>query len=146
MSVSVQYDLWRSIVEFFSALVAPCKECVRGNPTRCWHSQCAAFRMRPLAYRVIEVGVPSANTAQNQTVPNHIAIDSEIVEKLSRYAYPVPASAIRLRSTNSRVKKCHAITRLIRHGIVEEVRLKGGGRLITLKNKKRNPENDNAKN
>ena len=132
MSVTVDMELWRDISDFFSAIVAPCKECLRGNPVKCWEAQCAAFRFRGIARRIKDVNV---STAELVKVPHFIVIENEIIEKLSLMKRPVRPKDIRLRSTNNKVDKCHAIKRLIKKGIVKEIVPEKGSRLILLHTK-----------
>lgn len=135
MSVAVSYELWNDICDFFATLVAPCKECVRGNPVRCWRSDCAAFPFRDLARRIVMV---SAHAPVH--VPRHVAIENEILDALHRFGgMPVYPSQIILATTHSKVDKTRAISRLVRQGRIVEERINDYTRRISL------PTNGNPK-
>lgn len=124
---AVPVDLWRDIRDFFAALVAPCKECVRGNPVRCWYSGCAAFPFRDLARRIKAV---SFHTTVH--IPRHVLVENEILDALCRHGIPVYPSQLVLSSTNSKVDKSHAISRLIKQGRIVEERINSYTRKISL--------------
>jgi hypothetical protein len=131
---AVPVDLWRDIRDFFAALVAPCKECVRGNPVRCWYSGCAAFPFRDLARRIKAVSFHAT-----VHIPRHVLVENEILDALCRHGIPVYPSQLVLSSTNSKVNKSHAISRLIKQGRIVEERINSYTRKISL------PENGNPK-
>ena len=137
MSFAVPHDLWKDIRDFFAAIVAPCKDCARGNPSSCWNSGCAAFPFRDLARRVAVVSTHAA-----VRIPHHVAIENEILDQLSRYGSPVYPSQIVLSTTNSKVKKSHAISRLIRQKRIVEERINDYTRRISLP-KTGNPKGKN---
>lgn len=121
--------LWREVRGYFAALVAPCKTCLRGNPTQCWYPECPAFRVRDLAYRVASTGVtedtPSA--ARQARI-----IEDEIIDILKHFDKPVYPSMIILTSTNSKANKSHAIDRLVKQGRIVEERINSYTRTISL--------------
>lgn len=123
----VPSDLWKDVRDFFAALVAPCKDCARGNPVRCWRADCAAFKYRDLARRVESVASHAAIR-----VPRHVLVENEIVEALRRYGEPIYPSMIVLRTTNSKANKRNAIDRLVRQGRVIEERINDYTRKISL--------------
>ena len=143
MSVNISYNLWREIMDFFARLVSPCKECVRGNKIRCWESRCPVFRFRGIAGRVESAS--AAYLQRPQTEQQHVAVEREIVEKLTAIGRPITPRELMLTTTNSKVNKCHAIERLIRRGVVKEIRNDGGSRKILLQkwNPKQTKETDN---
>lgn len=135
---AVPVDLWRDIRDFFAALVAPCKDCVRGNSIRCWNSDCAAFPFRDLARRIVAM---SAHAPIH--VPRHIAIENEILDAMHRFGGgPVYPSQIALTTTRSKVDKSHAISRLIKQGRIVEERINDYTRRISLP-KTGNPKGKN---
>lgn len=131
---AVPTTLWRDVRDFFASLVAPCKECVRGNPVRCWESRCAAFQFRDLARRIkaVHCGVPVR-------VPRHVLVENEILDALRRYGIAVYPSQIQLTTTHSKANKRNAIDRLVRQGRVVEERINSYTRKISL------PTNGNPK-
>ena len=131
---AVPANLWRDIRDFFAALVAPCKDCVRGNPIRCWQSDCAAFQFRDLARRIAAVSVHTP-----VHIPHHVLVENEILDALYRYGVAIYPSQLVLSSTNSKVNKSHAISRLIRQGRIVEERINSYTRKISL------PKNGNPK-
>jgi hypothetical protein len=135
MSIAVPHELWNDIRDFFAALVASCKDCVRGNPIRCWNSDCAAFPFRDLARRIVAVSVHAP-----VHVPRHVAVENEILDALHRCGGgPVYPSQIALTTTRSKVDKSHAISRLIKQGRIVEERINDYTRRISL------PTNGNPK-
>ena len=116
--VAVPPDVWNEVKGFFDSLVSQCKDCVRGNPVRCWNSNCKAFMFRSLARRIDAL---SPDTKVH--VPRHVIVENEILDILRRYGKPVYPSMVVLTSTNSKTNKAHAITRLAKQGriVVEQV-------------------------
>ena len=94
---AVPTALWREVRDFFAALVAPCKDCVRGNPLRCWYGDCAAFRFRDLARRI--EGVSLHATVR---IPRHVLVENEILDALRSYGMPIYPSQLVLTTTNSK--------------------------------------------
>lgn len=127
----VPSSLWHDIRGFFAVIVAPCKDCVRGNPVRCWHSECAAFRFRELARRVEGV-----HGSVQVRVPRHVLIENEVLAILRHYGEPVYPSMIVLTTTHSKANKRNAINRLVRKGLVVEQRVNSYTRLLSLPQKK----------
>ena len=113
----------------FGALVAQCKDCVRGNPVKCWNPNCPTFKFRALARRIDAL---SPNTKVH--VPNHVLVEDEILDILRRYGKPVYPSMVVLTSTNSKVNKAHAITRLAKQGRIVVEQVNDYTRLISLPN------------
>lgn len=133
--------LWRDVRDFFAALVAPCKDCMRGNPVRCWESRCAAFQFRDLARRI-----ESAHGGVPVHVPRHVLVENEILDALHRYGIAVYPSQIVLSSTRSKANKRNAIDRLVRQGRVIEERINSYTRKISLPTTtKGNPKNEQPK-
>lgn len=132
MNVSVNYGLWKEVSGFFSAIVRPCKDCLRGNPNHCWESRCSVFKFRGIAFRV---GKVSETLSQSVRVRPHLEVENEILEKLGRIDGPVRPRDLYLQSTNSKVNKCHAISRLIRKKKIDEIRAEDGSRMILLHKK-----------
>ena len=125
--VEIPSDLWKDIRGFFLPLIAPCKDCVRGNLNRCWHSDCAAFQFRYLGMRIADIG-------DNKVRKPHFAqIEDEIIDILRREGKPVYPSCIILATTKSKANKCSAINRLIRRGVIVETRINDYTRMISLK-------------
>ena len=120
-------DLWDEVRAYFAALIAPCKTCLRGNPTQCWHPECPSFRVRDLARRI-----ESVSNHGKVDIPNHVRIEDEILDILRRYGRPVYPSMVILSSTNSKVSKCQAIDRLVKQGRVVEERINDYTRKISL--------------
>lgn len=116
--IAVPPDVWYEIKSYFDGLVAQCKDCVRGNPLKCWNPGCKAFMHRNLARRIDAL---SPDTKVH--IPRHVLIEDEIIDILGRYGKPVYPSMVVLTSTNSAVNKAHAITRLVEQGriVVEKV-------------------------
>lgn len=116
--IAVPPDVWLEVKGFFDSLVAPCKDCVRGNPVRCWNSGCRAFGFRSLARRIDAL---SPNTKVH--MPRHVLVEDEILDILRRYGKPVYPSMVVLTTTNSKTVKSNAITRLAKQGriVVEQV-------------------------
>ena len=137
---TVPTALWRDIHDFFSAIVAPCKNCVRGNPVRCWQSECPAFQFRDIARRVEESSV-----SVTVRVPKHILVENEILEALRRYGTAAYPSQIILSSTRSKANKRNAIDRLVRKGLVVEERINQYTSKISLPNHQRNPKDEQPK-
>lgn len=129
MNVSVSYGLWKEVSDFFSHIVRPCKDCIRGNRVRCWESRCSVFRFRGIASRVEAVGLSMPNF---ESEPRHVAVEREIVERLRAIGKPIRPRDLRLATTISKVNKCHAIRRLIRRGVVKEIFTEGFQRMILL--------------
>lgn len=131
--VEIPSDIWRDVCGFFEQIISPCKECVRGNTVKCWHSDCAAFKFRPLARDVLSV------TTQHATLtPAHIRVENEILEALKGFDRPVHPAALKLWTTNSRAVKSKAISRLVRRGLIKEERNGKYTRYISLTNKGNN--------
>lgn len=143
MSVMIPSDIWKEVRGFFAALAAPCKDCVRGNTVRCWHSDCSAFQFRDIAHRIAAVNAVSAQPVARpaHATPRHVSVENEILEIIrSRFGGgPVYPSQIALSTTRSRVDKSHAISRLIKRGLVVEERINEYTRRISL------PKNGNPK-
>jgi hypothetical protein len=131
MNIEVPCDVWRRVSDFFAQIVAPCKECVWGNPTSCWRSQCAAFRYRPIAKEVLSVAV----TNTPRSIPEHIKVENEILEALKGFTRPIHPADIKLWTTNSRAIKSKAISRLVRRGLIIEERVDPYTRFISLPKK-----------
>lgn len=133
--------LWHDVRDFFAALVAPCKDCMRGNPVRCWESRCAAFQFRDLARRI-----ESAHGGVPVHVPRHVLVENEILDALHRCGIAVYPSQIVLSSTHSKANKRNAIDRLVRQGRVIEERINSYTRKISLPTTtKGNPKNEQPK-
>ena len=133
--------LWHDVRDFFAALVAPCKDCVRGNLVYCWESRCAAFQFRNLARRI-----EAADGRTPVRIPRHVLVENEILDVLRRYGIAVYPSQILLTTTRSKANKRNAIDRLVRQGRVVEERINSYTRKISLpKTTKGNPKNESAK-
>lgn len=121
--------LWRDIVDFFSTIVAPCKDCLRGNLHNCWESRCAAFQFRSLARRIL---VASSNGQSYVRTPQSVEVEKEILELLSKYGKPIYPSMLILNSTHSRANKRNAINRLVKRGEIIEERINSYTRMLSL--------------
>lgn len=133
MNTIVPTRLWKEICDLFVALVAQCKDCVRGNPVRCWYSNCAAFPYRDLARRIVAVKYNMVSLA------HWMVVENEILATLKTIGRPVSPSALRLDSTRSKAVKHAAINRLVRKRCIVETRTGDHSRLISL------PQNVNPK-
>jgi hypothetical protein len=127
--VSVPSSIWKDVHDFFAALVDPCKCCVRGNPIQCWHGDCAAFPYRIIARDVLSV---NSSPCDAQVLQQHVLIENEILDALSRVKEPVLPSDLKLWVTNSKVAKSKAITRLVKRGKIIEKRIDDHTRYISL--------------
>jgi hypothetical protein len=131
--VEIPSDVWRDVCGFFEQIISPCKECVWGNPVKCWRSECAAFKFRPLARDVLSV-----TTRHAALTPAHIRVENEILEALKGFDRPVHPADLKLWTTNSRAVKSKAISRLVRYGLITELREGKYSRCISLANKGNN--------
>lgn len=111
----VPASLWGEVCELFEGKVLPCKECRRGNPVECWHSQCGSFPFRNIARAIGNWRNPHL-----RTVPQSVAVEEEILDVLCGAGRPLPPFRIMLASTTSRHNKHSAIGRLVRKGLVAE--------------------------
>lgn len=134
-TVLIPIRVWKDVRDFFSQIVSPCKECVRGNPVRCWYSQCAAFKYRPIARDVLAVPLhQSANSAP--IIPTHVRVEQEILSALANFDCPITPATLKLRSTHSKAVKSKAISRLVKRGRIIEERIDNYIRYISLPTKK----------
>lgn len=128
--VEVPFNVWQEVHNFFAQIVEPCQNCVWGTPIQCWKSECAAFNYRPLARDVMSVHAKSAHT-----IPDCVKVENEILEVLKSYTHPIHPSSIKLWTTNSRVIKSKAISRLVNRGLITEHRINSYTRYISLPKK-----------
>ena len=127
-NIEIPIDLWRDLRKFFEPLIAPCKDCMRGNLHRCWAgNSCPAFQYRAIGKRITEV------ERKEIEKPNFILVENEIVEILRKEGKPMYPSCIVLHSTKSKANKWTAISRLIHRGIVVETRINDYTRMLSLK-------------
>lgn len=130
--VLVPRSLWRDISDFFAALFAPCKDCVRGNTHTCWNGGCPTFRFRNIARRVAAVRRGELNFARWMVVEN------EILGVLRAAGRPLSPASIVLDTTRSRANKHNAINRLLRQGRIVQTRSADGRhRLISIQERKK---------
>lgn len=134
--IAVPPDVWGEIKGFFDTLVVQCKDCIRGNPLRCWHSGCPVFRFRNLARRI-----DSLSPDTKVHIPQYIIVENEILEILRRYGKPVYPSMVVLTSTNSKACKSNAITRLAKQGRIVVEQVNDYTRRISLPQETQNKEN-----
>ena len=127
--IAVPPDVWYEIKRFFDALVAPCKDCVRGNIVKCWIAKCPAHKFRSLARR-IDAFTPDTKAH----IPHHVQVENEILDILCRYAKPVYPSMVILSTTNSKTCKSNAITRLAKQGRIVIEQINDYTRKISLPN------------
>ena len=141
-NIVVPAHIWKEVSDFFAAIVAPCRDCLRGNLHSCWESRCAAFQFRGLARSVASV----SPTGVRIRIPRHVLIENEILDALQKFGKPIYPSMLVLTSTNSKANKRNAIDRLVRKGRIVETRINSYTRMISLPDKnKGNPKNENTK-
>lgn len=136
-TVAIPVKVWRDVRDFFERLAAPCRDCLRGNPTQCWQSNCAAFKYRIIARDVLSV---NAKSELAPIIPHYIRVEQEILGILKSYDYPITPATLRLRSTHSKSVKSKTISRLVRQGRIVEERIGDYTRYISLPKKRKNNE------
>lgn len=129
-SVSVPRSIWREVSDFFAALFAPCKDCVRGNVHQCWNANCSAFKFRTISRRVASV-----STTGGLSFARWVAIENEILNAVRHNGGPIPPQNIKLNSTHSKAVKSATISRLVKQGRLVETRTGKHTRLISLPKK-----------